>query len=1090
MRTKPFLMTSSLLAGVSALTLAAAIPAAASAQTAPAQDPEASDLGEVVVTGSRIRRDPTNSPTPLIQIGQEELQQSGEVNVIDFLADIPALSTSVVPEDTTGSNLNDGGLSLLSLRALGAVRTLTLVDGRRHVGSSPGTLSVDVDTIPRLLVNNVEVVTGGNAAVYGADAVTGVVNFVLKKDFEGLEIDASIAEINDDHQLSQRLSALWGTNLLDDRLNVYVSGEYQRNDEVLDTDIDWKRESWGLLSNDVDPASAPSDGVPDLILVRDLRTYIRGTNFGGVTILSTGVQPSPANDRDVPFQTCSATTFSANCFSLAPSNRLDNGFLYDDNGASQPVVFGSIRQGAGFTRNSSNGGLGMVQNTEQAQASRLPESTNYRFQTGFNFDVTDSIEVFGEAKYVEEETYDAGQRVFHDFNIRQFAPGTVGAITATSAFEIGLDNAYLPANVRTAIQTNRRDIFNSAGAVTGNVADPRAQHKLYGPPRTQNNSRDLQRYVVGLRGDAGDLGFYRNVTWEAGYTYGEMNNSNTELGVDIVRYQAAADAVVDTAGIVNGTPGEIVCRVQLLSAQGIAVPDVVLGGVTYSRQGAVINDCSPVRVFGAGGFTQEGLDYLQAAITVTDQNKQHDFLAFTTGDLWDFWGAGPIGIALGYEYRKEITSGVGRDADTAGRLLFLNSGPDFAEASYDTNDYFAELRLPLFTDTFLGSSEISGAYRVSDYSHVGKQDTYSAQFQWRPTDQFLFRATTATAIRVPNLSETSEPYGQTFANGFSDPCSATVINNLADRTVADNRIANCTALATAAGLTFTFSDPSAPNAYLPNYGSGSVPGLAGGNPFLQPETSESFTIGGVWTPDYLIPNLSIVLDYYDIEISDAIDAVSAQAAANQCVSGDQVNTGACATITRNPGTFLVSSFIQGSLNYAALTAKGVDFTARYGFDLPEWGGRNWGRFSHSIRGNWLIEQHDFVNIADPTDSSDFEDTVGMPRVRFLSTVTWEPSDTLAFTWDWDWQASQEIEDVDNIGYGNFDRYETLKYLETGDFSQHDFSVRWNMREDTTVRAGVVNAFDAEPARWLGNTSADNFDLFGRRFFLSLNYRPF
>jgi outer membrane receptor protein involved in Fe transport len=1094
MRTKPFLMTSSLLAGLSALTLAAAIPAAASAQAAPAQDPDASDLGDVVVTGSRIRRDPTNSPTPLIQIGQEELQQSGEVNVIDFLADIPALSTSVVPEDTTGSNLNDGGLSLLSLRALGAVRTLTLVDGRRHVGSSPGTLSVDVDTIPRLLVNNVEVVTGGNAAVYGADAVTGVVNFVLKKDFEGLEIDASIAEINDDHQLSQRLSVLTGANLLDDRLNIYVSGEYQRNDEVLDTDIDWKRESWGLLANDTDPASAPSDGVPDQILVRDLRTYIRGTNFGGVTILSTGVRPSPASDPDVPFQSCTTASFSANCFSLAPANRLDNGFLFDNTGASEPVTFGSIRQGAGFTRNASNGGKGMVQNTEQAQGSRLPESTNYRFQTGFNFDVTDSIEVFGEAKYVEEETFDAGQRVFHDFNIRQFAPGTVGAITATSAFEIGLDNAYLPTNVRTAIQNNRRDVYNAAGVVTSNVADPRAQHKLYGPERTQTNNRDLQRYVLGLRGDAGDLGFYRNVTWEAGYTYGEMNNSNTELGVDVVRYQAAADAVVDTAGIVNGKPGEIVCRIQLMDAQGLAVPNAVVTvnnvPTTFSRQGAVIDDCSPVRVFGADGFTQQGLDYLQAAITVTDQNKQHDFLAYTTGDLWDFWGAGPIGVALGYEYRKEITSGVGRDADTAGRFLFLNTGPDFAEASYDTNDYFAELRLPLFRDTFLGSSEISGAYRMSDYSHVGKQDTYSAQFQWRPTDQLLFRATTATAIRVPNLSETNEPYGQTFANGFSDPCSATVINNLADRTIANNRIANCAALATAAGLTFTFNDPSAANAYLPNYGSGSVPGVAGGNPFLQPETSESFTIGGVWTPDYLIPNLSIVLDYYDIEITDAISSVSAQAAANQCVSGDQVNTGACATITRNSGTFLVSSFIQGSLNYAALTAKGVDFTARYGFDLTGWGGRDWGRLSHSVRGNWLIEQHDFVNIADPADSTDFEDSVGMPRVRFLSTVTWEPTDTLAFTWDWDWQASQEIEDVDTIGYGNFDRYETLDYLETGDFSQHDFSVRWSMREDTIVRAGVVNAFDAEPARWLGNTTADNFDLFGRRFFLSVNYRPF
>ncbi len=1084
--TKSLLLSSSLLAGLSVAAVIGAAPTMVMAQSA---SPDSID--DVIITGSRIRRDPTNSPTPLIQISQEEVLQSGEANVIDFLADIPALSTSVVPEDTTGSNLNDGGLSLLSLRALGSVRTLTLVDGRRHVGSSPGTLSVDVDTIPRLLVASTEIITGGAAAVYGADAVSGVVNFILKTDFDGLEIDASVAEINQDGQLGERLSVLWGQNLLDGRLNYYVSGEFQRNDEVLDSDVDWRRASWNLVSNDVDPASAPNDGVPDLILLRDVRTYIRGTNYGGVTILATSVQPSPASDPDVPFGTCSTTGFSSNCFSLAPSNRLDNGFLYTDTGASQPVVFGPIRQGAGFTRNASNGGLGQVQNTEQGQSSRLPESTNWRFQSGFNYDLTDSINLFGEVKYVEEETYDAGQRVFHDMNIRAFAPGTVGAITSTTAFEIGVDNAYLPANVRAAILGNRRDVYNSAGAVTGNVADPRAQHKLYGPVRNQLNNRDLQRYVIGARGEAGDIGFFRDVNWEAAYTYGEMNNSNREQAVDIVRYQAAADAVVDTLGVVNGRAGEIVCRVQLLQAQGTPVPDAVVGGVTYSRQGNVINQCVPIRVFGAGGFSPEALDYLSAAITVTDQNKQHDFLTFASGDLWDFWGAGPIGASIGYEYRKEITSGVGRDADRAGRYLFLNSGPDFTEASYYTNDVFAELRIPLFVDSWLGrSAEISGAYRHSDYSHVGKQDTYSVLAQWRPVDQLMFRATTATAIRVPNLSETNDPLSQTFANGFSDPCSATVINNLANPQTRTNRIANCGTLATQAGLPgLVFSDPSSPNAYLPNYGSGSVSGLAGGNPFLKPETSESYTFGAVWTPDYLLPNLAIVLDYYEIEINDAIAAVSAQNAANQCVSGDQVNTAVCLTQTRSPTTFLVTSFIQGSLNYASLTAKGVDFTASYGFDLPTWFGMDWGSFSHSVRGNWLIEQNDYVNIVDPTDPSIFADTVGMPRVRFLSTVNWSPTPDLAFSWKWDWQASQEIDDLNDLT-NNLDRYEDLRYTQTGDFSQHDFSVRWQVRDNVTLRAGVVNAFDAEPARWLGGTSADNFDLFGRRFFLNINYRPF
>lgn len=1089
MLSKNKLLGSTLIAG---LAIAGGMVVAPNA--AHAQEEQVSQVDEIVVTGSRIRRSPTNSPTPLIQIGQEELMQSGQVNVIDFLADIPALSTSVVPEDTTGSNLNDGGLSLLSLRGLGSVRTLTLVDGRRHVGSTPGGLSVDVDTIPRLLVANTEVITGGAAAVYGADAVSGVVNFVLRKDFDGLEIDGSIAEINQDHQLSQRLSVLWGQNLLNDRLNYYVSGEYQRSDEVLDADVDWRRESWALIGNDSDPASASSDGVPDQILIRDARTYIRGTNLGGMTILATGVKPSPAGDPDVPFGSCSSTSFAANCFALAPDNRLDNAYLYDENGVSRGVTFGTIRQGTGINRVVSNGGEGQLLNTEQGQASRLPESTNYRFQTGLKFDITNNIQLFAEAKYVEEETYDAGQRVFHDFNIRQLSPNTMGAITSTSAFEIGLDNAYLPENVRQAIMNNRREVYNSAGVLTSTVADRRAQHKLYGPARNQLNNRDLQRYVVGLRGDLGDVGFVKDINWEAGYTYGEMNNKNRELGVDVVRYQAAVDAVVDTAGLVNGRAGEVVCRVQLMKARGVAVPDasITSGGVTttYSRQGAVIDECAPIRVFGPDGFSQEALDYIQASVTVTDQNKQHDFMTYASGKLWDFWGAGPIGASIGYEYRKEITSGTGRDRDRAGRFLFLNSGPDFPEASYDTNDIFAEVSIPLLRDSFLGrSAEISGAYRFSDYSHVGKQDTYSAQFQWRPVDQFMFRATTATAIRVPNLAETHDPYSQTFANGFIDPCSATVINNLADRSIATNRIANCSALAKSAGLDLSFSDPSASNAYLPNYGSGSVSGLSGGNRLLKPETSESFTIGGVWTPDFLLPNLQVVMDYYDIEISDAIDSVTAQDAANQCVNGDAVNTGACATQTRDATSFLVTSFVQGSLNYAALTAKGVDFTVSYRSELPQFFGRSWGDFSHSIRGNWLIEQHDFVNIEDPTDADINEDTVGDPRVRFLSTVTWEPTSTLALTWAWDWQASQEIFDVDNMR-SNPDLYATSKYLETGDFSQHDFSVRWAARDNVTIRAGVVNAFDAEPARWLGNTTSDNFDLFGRRFFLSFNYRPF
>lgn len=165
-----YLFGTTVLAGI----LAMSAPAWAQAQQTAAEAADATQVDEIVVTGSRIRRDPVTAPTPLIQVSRETLLTTGQNTVIDYLATIPALMNSQVPSDTTAGVLNAGGLSLPNLRSLGSGRTLTLVDGRRHVGSPQGTLAVDVDTIPRLLIESVEIVTGGAASVYGSDAVSGV----------------------------------------------------------------------------------------------------------------------------------------------------------------------------------------------------------------------------------------------------------------------------------------------------------------------------------------------------------------------------------------------------------------------------------------------------------------------------------------------------------------------------------------------------------------------------------------------------------------------------------------------------------------------------------------------------------------------------------------------------------------------------------------------------------------------------------------------------------------------------------------------------------------------------------------------------
>jgi len=1045
---------------------ALAAPQAASSAQQPANSNDGL-LEEVVVTGSRIKRDPTTAPTPLIQVSREEVVNSGLASVIDVLADIPALSGSIVPEDTTGSGLNDGGLSLLNLRDLGTGRTLVLVDGRRHVGSAAGSLSVDIDTIPRLLIERVELVTGANSAQYGADAVSGVVNFVLRRDYEGLEVDAANAMINKDGQTNKRISILGGTNLLGDRLNVYGSFEHEENEEVRDADVDWRADAWSFFARDFDPVTAPNDGVVDQILLKDARTLSIAAG-GRLTLVSDIAADA---NRNIPNQRCTASTQTINSLCIIQEPGLT--WVFSDAGAARLANFGTIRNNVGRVRNLNVGGDGLNVNTEFSQFSRLPEASADRFQGGLNFNLTENLQLFGELKYVKEETFDESQQTFFSINVMNDALLTSAGDTfllATSSFNTGLDNAYLDPVVRAAILANRRAAFDAAGNPTGQtVSDPRANLMIFGPSRTQLNKKELSRYVVGLRGQSESLGFLNDVSYELSYTFGKLENENFESAVDVVRFKHSADAVVDTAGRVNNRPGEIVCRVKLLAALGRPIPDQLRGG-NYNPTNPDIANCVPSRVFGINGYSQAALDYFGATIRVFEVNEQQDALGFVSGNLWDLWGAGPIGIALGAEYREELTSGIGRSRDTGDRLLFLNTGPDFPEAKYDTNEYFGELRVPLLKDApFAKSLEIGAAFRSSDYSTVGETDTYNFNLVWRPIDDITMRATRGKSVRIPTLGENFRPPTQTFANGLVDPCSATVIAALTDTTVRANRQKNCVAIGVPAGTVITYQS--------------GVPGKNAGNPFLLPETSYTSTASMIITPRFM-PKATIVLDYYDIEIQDVIASVSVQTAANQCVSSENVNQAICSTITRTGaagvGTipaYGISDFIQGSVNYAKLYTRGLDYQVIYRTDA---------NVTFRLSGNYLFDWRSHFDIANPSFYDRSEGYTGFPRTRFAFTTDWAVSKNFNVRWQADYQASQYLLNVNTLG-GNDDLYENTNFYETGSFLQHDFSAQYAPNKNLVIRGGVVNAFDKKPAVWLGNTSSDNFDLFGRRYFVGMNY---
>ena len=1108
---RKYLFGTTILAGV----IAAAAPALAQETQVPGVNVEGqSQVEEIIVTGSRIRRDPSSAPTPLIQVQREQLLATGQSTVIDYLATIPALSNSLVPSDTVGSR--SLGLSFANLRSLGTGRTLTLVDGRRHVGSNGGGLSVDIDSIPRLLIESVEIITGGASSVYGADAVSGVLNFILRRDFEGLEVDARYGQINQGGEANKRISVLAGANLFDDRLNLWAFGEYEDLAELTDDDIDWLSRQPALLGADADPTNPSigpnSDGVTDVQLYYGVRSLQR-VRWSVVNLANN--QPGSAfNNPIVPFNSCTgAVSFYTNSNCTTPNPGYS--FVFDG-ATARPTNFGSTsRLGTGLQRLWTINGDG--ENTSEfSQFTFFPEASASRFATGANFAITDNVMLRLEAKHTTEEAYAMSQATFFDVYINnERTPDRVSRILPTgSQYAIRLsDNAFLPTSLRTAIENNRLIMYNSPTNTTPStptgltVAAPYARAALRGKDNFQNTTRDVTRYVAVLEGSIDQVGFVNNVNWDISYTYGEAESEFVSSSIDTERQAYASDAVFDTLGIVNGRPNEIVCRVQLLRAQGVAlIEDQVRGGDLRGNATGVsaINECRPLNIFGKGNQSAEALAYISFQSDANELNEQEQTIASVSGQLWDFWGAGAIGVAIGGELRREFTVGLGFGDEQANRLTQSFTGNSTPESEYKSEEYFAELSIPLLRDSWMGEyAEVSGSYRSFDYTTVGKDEVFGVNLIYRPIQDITFKTSFNTSFRAPTLTENFATLSPGFANfAFSDPCSTANINAPGNAEFRTNRINNCTALAAQRGLTFDFAGatPGLGDDFDPtSLGSGSVRGSVGGNPFLKPETSESFTFSTVLQPRFF-PDFTLVLDYYEIEIKDVIAAVTANTAANNCVNGPTLNTAACATIFRNNPTLPfaigaplsdpIGAFIQGSINFAKRTVRGLDFSASYRLDLEESFGRNWGSLSYRVAGSWLMEQKNFNNAQNPNDFTESSSAQFFPRVRLTSTLSYMPNDDWAFNWVMDWQSSQDLLRVrDQTNSGNIDN-RPREYWETGNFARHDFGVTWRTTDEVTLRAGVVNAFDAEQPGWMGVGLSSNFDPYGTRYYIGLNYRPF
>lgn len=1008
------LLGSSSLVGGTLAALVILAPSIALAQAQPvAQEPEATEVDELVVTGSRIRRPAYEGSNPVVGISGESLALAGVTNVTDFLTDVPALVGSTTLQDNSNAaNRGSVGLNLLNLRNLGTQRTLVLVNGRRHVAAQAGDSSVDTNTIPVALIEDIEVLTGGASAIYGADGVSGVVNFVLKDDFEGVAARVQYGDSDAGGGGNQYYSVLAGHNFADGKANLTFGVEYSDTQRLEIGDREYSSLA-GRESIVVNPNFTGAPGEFRRIFVRDAR-YIDTSPGGSVY----------------------ADLFFGSIFG-------DPGSLsgVDFNGDGTPFQDGVYT--SGFTMIGGDGSQLAAFGTDL-----VPELERTSLNSTFNIELTPQHSFFGELKYVNTRTQFQSQPSF-DY-----------------ALYVPIDNPFIPSTIE-AVATGPNGIANAIGGVL--VARDNFDLGFI----LRDVERETYRGVVGFRGDLN-----ANLSYEVSLNYGRTIENNTERNNRInERWFAAIDAVDQGEYLTGVANGNIVCRSDL---DPTAVPlgtfpgfgdtgfDQSTFGTTFTP--GTNSGCIPINIFGENNASAEALDWVLTDSTSRDQVEQFVFNAYVSGDTEGFFSlpGGPVGFALGVEYRKEDAKSYASNEELLGASLgydvtWLGQGSNLV-GGFDVKEIFGEVSLPLLADLpFVQALTLDGAYRYSDYSTAGGTEAYKVGLLWEMNDSVFLRGTTARSVRAPNISELFLPLSQTFAT-LSDPCDNNNYQNGINPAV---REANCRAV-----LGLGPNDPYTFN----NTTSSSVEGVIGGNQNLEPEEADTFTYGVVFTPSF-VPGLSIAIDYYDITLENAIQFFSAQNIVNKCYDLPQPNQ-FCGLITRNPANDFIDSFQQFGVNVAEYKTSGIDFSVDYLLDPTNFGiQQDIGTFRFSLVGNKLDE---LTFTEDPSDPLSSDDTVGqafVPEWQASLDVTWEWNDVLV-----------------NYGYNWFD--ETRRYEGVGaDFidpeyfnyqarSTHDVQVRYTLPgTETNIYGGVNNIGDQQPDRGLVDYPVGPT---GRYFYVGLN----
>ncbi|WP_293473730.1 TonB-dependent receptor [Phenylobacterium sp.] len=968
-----------------------------------AQASSSDEVSEVVVTGTRIPSPNLESVSPVTAIGAQELKAQGVTRVEDMINTLPQAFAA------QGAALSNGstGTATINLRGLGATRTLVLVDGRRLMPGTPntsgGALAADINFIPAALVQRVDVLTGGASAVYGADAVAGVVNFIMQKNFEGVRVDAQY-------------------------------GLYQHDNSSPIADV---------VNRAAAAAASPQFFALPKNNVRDGEssevTLVLGVNApdgkGNVTAYAgyRHVEPILQGNRD--FSACTLNS-----------------------GASFSACGGS---GTAFPARVGNFVVDVTSAAQQFRP-RVAARDVYNFGPSNYYQRPDDRYVMGAFAQYEIApwaTAYADLMFMDDTSTYQIAPGGIFA----GNFSINCANPLLSPQQRgllaaTAASGGGTCATNPNGTFTGVVA----RRNVEGGGRQGTTEHTQYRYVVGLRGDLND-----NWNYDFFMQYGRVKFKQVQTG--FFRTSAIQNAL------------------NVVSVNGVPTCTSVVNGSDPA--------CVPYNIFANGGVTRAQLDYLETPSFSTGNTFERVVNFSMGGDLTDYgvkspWSEEGVGVSFGAEYRREQLDSAADFVSSAGLLNGSGGAAPPVNGSFDVYEAFAEARLPIITDmAFAKRVQVELAYRYSDYSTSVTTDTYKIAGDWQFDDNIRVRASYQRAVRAPHVLELFSPQNVVL-DGTQDPC--------AGLTAANPLVARC-----AQAFNLTTAQVLAIEANPANQYNGQT----GGNPNLDPETSDTFSFGFVATPTFL-PGFNFSADYFDIKVKDYISGIGADVIINRCVN--TLDPFFCSLVKRDSaGSIWLSPqgyVVDTTLNTGALRTKGIDINAGYRTDLENLGLENAGGISLSFVGTYLDKLQ-----TKPLPGDAYYDCAGLygtvcgvpaPEWRHKVRLTWNTpfeygdwvkSLGLSIQWRHFNKATLDAYSNDPQLNNTGIQYESDRVLGARDYV--DLTATWTVKDSLNFRFGVNNVFDKDPpltgssncptGSCSGNTWPQVYDSFGRYIFLGL-----